>query len=228
MRRISTKKSRRIQQIPTRFGLFQTKLNDIKQHERGLVDSIFMKLPATYMSCSRVEDPVDRKYPDWHIPEIAFAGSSNVGKSSLINALVGVNGLVKTSKTPGRTQQLNYFAVGGSPSVQPAFSIVDMPGYGFANAPKKMVDQWHQLVGDYIVDRKASNLKRVMILVDARHGIKKMDIEFMILMNELDVHYQVVFTKIDLSSYDQSKAHVDTIYNIVDNKYNRVRCLYSI
>jgi GTP-binding protein len=123
-------------------------------------------------------------------PEIAFAGRSNVGKSSLVNALVNQRGLARTSNTPGRTQELVFFAAPGVDLV-----IVDMPGYGFAQAPKAKVDEWTGLVRDYL--RGRATLARVFLLVDARHGLKASDRAVMTLMDQIAVSYQVVLTKID-------------------------------
>jgi len=131
-------------------------------------------------------------------PEVAFAGRSNVGKSSLINAIVAKKGLARTSNTPGRTQELNFFVPSGySGAVDdlPPLAIVDMPGYGFAQAPKAQVDNWTKLVFDYL--RGRVTLKRVYLLIDARHGIKKNDEEVMDLLDKAAVSYQVVLTKID-------------------------------
>ncbi len=131
-------------------------------------------------------------------PEIAFAGRSNVGKSSLINALTGQKGLARTSGTPGRTQELNIFIPEGHSGAAgdlPPFAIVDMPGYGFAKAPKDKVDTWTRLVFDYL--RGRSTLKRVYVLVDARHGLKKNDEQVFDLMDKAAVSYQVVLTKAD-------------------------------
>ena len=122
--------------------------------------------------------------------EIAFAGRSNVGKSSLINALVNQHGLARTSNTPGRTQELNFFEVSGV-----SLYMVDMPGYGFAQAPKAKVEQWTRLVKDYL--RGRPTLARVFLLVDARHGLKSADEAVMALMDEAAVSYQAVLTKID-------------------------------
>jgi GTP-binding protein len=121
-------------------------------------------------------------------PEIAFAGRSNVGKSSLINALVGRRGLARTSNTPGRTQELNFFTAAGV-----ALMMVDMPG--FAQAPKAKVDEWTALVRDYL--RGRPTLLRVFLLIDARHGLKPTDLAAMEVMDEAAVSYQVVLTKTD-------------------------------
>lgn len=129
------------------------------------------------------------------IPEVAFAGRSNVGKSSLLNALTGRKALARTSNTPGRTRELNYFLVGE------VLHIVDMPGYGYAKAPKTQVKGWNQLIYDYL--RGRPQLKRVFLLIDSRHGLKDTDAGVLALMDEAAVSYQVVLTKIDKISAAQ-------------------------
>lgn len=131
-------------------------------------------------------------------PEIAFTGTSNVGKSSLINALTGRKTLARTSNTPGRTQQLNFFDLGGY------LRLVDMPGYGFAKAPVATVREWQELVILYLKGRP--NLRRVCLLVDSRHGIKKADQETMAVLDKAAVVYQVVLTKTDKISPAALKA----------------------
>jgi GTP-binding protein len=123
--------------------------------------------------------------------EVAFAGRSNVGKSSLINALTGRTSLARVSVTPGRTRELNFFVLGKDG----ALYLVDMPGYGYAQASKAQVKGWTRLIGDYLKGRR--ELKRVFLLIDARHGIKPSDKETMTLLDEAAVSYQVVLTKAD-------------------------------
>ena len=121
--------------------------------------------------------------------EIAFAGRSNVGKSSLINALVGQNALARTSNTPGRTQELIFFAADAT------LTLVDMPGYGYAEAPKDIVKAWTQLIHDYLLGR--ANLARVYVLVDARHGLKDADTPALDALGKAAVSHQIVLTKAD-------------------------------
>jgi len=132
--------------------------------------------------------------PDPVSPEIAFAGRSNVGKSSLLNALTNRNGLARTSNTPGRTQELNFFDVGDAGDA-PVLRLVDMPGYGFAKAPKDVVRKWRYLVNDFLRGRDV--LKRTLVLIDARHGIKDVDREIMEMLDKAAVSYRLVLTKAD-------------------------------
>ena len=127
--------------------------------------------------------------PDTDLPEIAFAGRSNVGKSSLLNALTGRKNLARTSNTPGRTQQVNFFDLGGR------MMLTDLPGYGYAKAAKSVVDQWTRLIKSYL--RGRVQLRRVCLLIDSRHGLKDTDREAMALMDEVAVAYQIVLTKCD-------------------------------
>ena len=129
--------------------------------------------------------------PEPDAPEIAFCGRSNVGKSSLLNALTGRRAIARTSVTPGRTQELNFFEV-GEPT---QFRLVDMPGYGFAKAPVKVVERWRQLVRTYLRGRAV--LKRTLVLIDARHGVKPVDAEMMKMLDEAAVGYRLVLTKAD-------------------------------
>jgi GTP-binding protein len=131
-------------------------------------------------------------------PEVAFAGRSNVGKSSLINALTRQSGLARTSTTPGRTQALIFFVPDlpdAPPEAPPPVAIVDMPGYGYAKAPKDVVRAWTRLMRAYLAGR--TSLKRVFLLIDARHGLKPPDAEIMDALDRAAVSYQIVLTKAD-------------------------------
>ena len=123
--------------------------------------------------------------------EVAFAGRSNVGKSSLINALTGRNGLARTSHTPGRTQELIFFEIPGKEGLR----LVDMPGYGYAAAPKAQVASWTALIHKFLQGR--SNLARVYVLIDARHGLKEVDLDVLKTLDKSAVSYQVLLTKAD-------------------------------
>ncbi len=135
--------------------------------------------------------------PDPVVPEIAFCGRSNVGKSSLLNALTGRRAIARASVTPGRTQELNFFDVGRPEEEHPLplFRLVDMPGYGFAKAPVKVVGKWKTLVKSYLRGRPV--LARTLVLVDSRHGLKQTDRDMMTMLDESAASYRVVLTKAD-------------------------------
>ncbi len=141
--------------------------------------------------------PALKFLPDPEMPEIAFAGRSNVGKSSLLNAVTGRKSIARASVTPGRTQELNFFEVGEPTQLR----LVDMPGYGFAKAPIKVAENWRRLVRDFLRGRVV--LKRVLLLIDARHGMKPVDAEMMKMMDEAAVGYRVVLTKADKIKADE-------------------------
>jgi len=132
--------------------------------------------------------------------EVCFAGRSNVGKSSLINALTGRKGLARASNTPGRTQEINFFTAGD-------IYVVDLPGYGFANAPVAVVEKWQRLLKQYLSGRQT--LRRVFVLIDARHGAKAVDEEIMSLLDSAAVTFQVVMTKVDKLKGDALQAALD-------------------
>jgi GTP-binding protein len=143
--------------------------------------------------------------PDAEAPEVAFAGRSNVGKSSLLNALTGRNSLARTSNTPGRTQELNFFDVGEPLRLR----LVDMPGYGFATAPKEVVKKWRFLINDYLRGRAV--LKRALVLIDARHGVKQVDDEVMDMLDAAAVSYRLVLTKADkIKATELEAVHIAT------------------
>ena len=145
---------------------------------------LFTQVCDFIIGCARLD-----QVPKTDLPEIAFAGRSNVGKSSLINTLVGQKALARTSNTPGRTQQINFFSLGSQ------LMIADLPGYGYARAPKAQVQKWTLLVQSYLVGR--ANLRRVLVLVDARHGLKDNDRSVMMILDKAAQPYQVVLTKAD-------------------------------
>lgn len=145
--------------------------------------------------------------PDSDKPEIAMAGRSNVGKSTLINALTHRNNLARTSNTPGRTQELNYFNLGD------ALYMVDMPGYGYAKVSKEKRDAWTQLIFDYL--RGRANLRCVFILIDARHGLKDSDIVLMKMLDEAAVSYRIVFTKSDKVKNQDRERVVNATQEII-------------
>ena len=144
--------------------------------------------------------------PTGSLPEFAFAGRSNVGKSSLINAVTGVPKLARASSTPGRTQELNFFEQKGK------FFIVDLPGYGFASAPEAKVQVWTRLIHDYLRGRQT--LRRVFLLIDIRHGIKPVDENIMKMLDKAAVSYQIILTKADKVSPAEEKKMWEKVMEI--------------
>ena len=145
--------------------------------------------------------------PDMGLPEVCFAGRSNVGKSSLINALTNRNGLARASNTPGRTRELNYF------NVSERIRLVDLPGYGYARASKTAIEKWTKLTRAFL--RGRATLRRVFVLIDSRHGIKDSDIEIMAMLDEAAVTYQIILTKVDkLKKGEFEKVYKKTLNRI--------------
>ncbi len=143
--------------------------------------------------------------PPTRLPEIAFAGRSNVGKSSLLNALTGRKSLARTSNTPGRTRQLNFF------NVADRLMLVDLPGYGYAKVSKMQVAEWTYLMRGYLSGR--ANLRRVMLLVDSRHGLKSSDEEIMDMLDEAAVTFQIVLTKTDKPKREELAETQEKVHN---------------
>lgn len=141
--------------------------------------------------------------PDPDRMEVCFAGRSNVGKSSLINALTGTKALARASNTPGRTQEINFFTAGDD------LYLVDLPGYGYANAPLQVVEKWQRLLKQYLGGRQT--LRRAFVLVDARHGIKKVDDEIMSLLDSSAVTFQVILTKADKVKEAERTAIIEQV-----------------
>lgn len=159
-------------------------------------------------TCSFVRGAVDLAgLPPGDIPEVAFAGRSNVGKSSLVNALTGRKTLARTSNTPGRTKELNFFLLGAEG--RPAIMLADLPGYGYARETRSRVEQWTDLVMSYL--RGRATLRRVLLLIDARHGLKANDSEVMSLLDEAAVSYQIVLTKIDKLKAGELDKRLDEV-----------------
>jgi len=174
-------------------------VTDFTEEELEAARVLFAR-PATFvMGCAKIEQLPP---PDW--PEIAFAGRSNVGKSSLINALVGMKGLARASNEPGRTREVNFFDLDGR------MRLVDLPGYGWAKASKGEVKRFQNLGRDYL--RGRVTLKRVYLLIDGRHGLKSVDTEALDALDLAAVSYQIVLTKADkLKSGEGEKRVAETL-----------------
>lgn len=163
------------------------------------------KFPSTnfFRGCKSLDDlPLDR------LAEVCFAGRSNVGKSSLINALTGKRDLARASATPGRTRELNFFMIGENQGY-----LVDLPGYGYAEAPKHEIKKWTRLTRDYL--RGRAQLRRVFLLIDGRHGLKENDEEIMKLFDESAVNYQIILTKIDKIKTAELEACITATESII-------------
>ncbi|MGF7155922.1 ribosome biogenesis GTP-binding protein YihA/YsxC [Novosphingobium gossypii] len=172
-------------------------IEDLTERARKLFSG-----PVTFLKSA----PALQFLPDPDAPEIAFAGRSNVGKSSLVNALVGRKAIARASVTPGRTQELNFFDVADPLK----FRLVDMPGYGFAKAPPKVVETWRRLVRDYLRGRVV--LKRTLVLIDSRHGVKQVDLDMMEMLDQAAVGYRLVLTKADkIKASELEAVHSATI-----------------
>ena len=141
------------------------------------------------------------------IPEIAFIGRSNVGKSSLINALTGRKSLARTSNTPGRTQQIVFFNLSGF------FIFADLPGYGHAKAPLEVVNKWKKLVQDYLTKRK--EIRCVLVLIDSRHGLKQSDFDMLAMLNKANVRYAIVLTKTDCVKKEEVSRMTQNTQNLI-------------
>lgn len=165
--------------------------NDARRIEAGRL--LFAK-ECQFVAGAATEDML----PELYLTEVAFAGRSNVGKSSLINALTNRNTLARTSNTPGRTQQINFFNLGGQ------LHLVDLPGHGYAKASKQKISIWTDLVNSYLKGR--STLRRVLLLIDARHGLKETDREVMDMLDVAAVSYQIILTKVDKSNQNDVKS----------------------
>ncbi len=149
------------------------------------------------------------QFPISELPEFAFVGRSNVGKSSLINALLNRKNLVKTSKTPGRTQQINFF------NLSDYLMLVDLPGYGYAKVSRQKIHAWTDLMHDYL--RSRAQIKRVFVLVDARHGLKESDEDMLRILDESAVSVQIILTKCDKINREEQATVVAETQKLINN-----------
>lgn len=188
------------------MSLENFKLNAFDEYTDAEIEDARVAFKA---DCEFVKGVVDMEgLPNTTVTEIALAGRSNVGKSSLINALTDRKILARTSNTPGRTRELNFF------NLNQHLQMVDMPGYGYAKASKTEISAWNALIRDYL--RGRMQLKRVFMLIDSRHGIKSNDIEIMQMLDRSAVSYQIVLTKLDkVHKNEQQKLFDDTSEKLV-------------
>jgi len=163
----------------------QTTIPGILAPEAIAAGRLLFARECTFLTAAAKEEQL----PELGLPEVAFAGRSNVGKSSLLNALTGRKSLARTSQTPGRTRQINFFGLDNR------LVLVDLPGYGYARAAKTDVQQWSELTRRYLKGRP--QLRRICLLIDARHGLKPSDLDIMAELDEVAASYQIVFTKAD-------------------------------
>ena len=181
-------------------------MNDAFTDEQIEAARVLFAQPATFvMGCAKIEQLPP---PDW--PEVAFAGRSNVGKSSLINGLVGMKALARASSEPGRTREVNFFDLGGR------IRLVDLPGYGWAKAGKQVTKKFQNLGRDYL--RGRVSLKRVYLLIDSRHGLKAVDTEALDALDEAAVSYQIVLTKSDKLKKGEGEAMVEKTLKAVSRR----------
>jgi GTP-binding protein len=178
------------------------KIDDISAEELDYGKKLFCGRCDFVMGVADIE-----QLPEQEFPEIAFAGRSNVGKSSLLNALTTRKDLARTSNTPGRTQQMNYF------NLDERMFLVDLPGYGYAKAPMDVVQKWTEMIYAYLQGRQS--LRRVCVLIDSRHGIKKSDEEIMTMLDNAAVNYQIVLTKSDKVKDGKIKRLISEISEVM-------------
>ncbi len=187
--------------------LFKKIDNEVSQKDNVEVNRFFRK------ECKFVASVANEKsLPDIFMPEIAFCGRSNVGKSSIINALFYQRHLAYTSNTPGKTQMLNFFLLANT------MRLVDLPGYGYAKAPKDAVNKWGKLIEDYLNNRE--NLMKVFLLIDARRGLMDIDHRVIESLDKLDLNYQFVLTKIDKVNEKELNICMNSITSLIDMGYS--------
>ena len=176
--------------------------------ELGDIDKEFLRLTPEFLWAAKSMNDL----PPMSVTEIAFAGRSNVGKSSLVNAVLNRKGMARASSEPGRTRELIFFALKDNTEIE-QLRIVDLPGYGYARAPKTEIKRWTDATRDFLMGRAV--LKRVFLLVDSRHGVKDSDLEVMNALDKAAVNYQIILTKIDkVSVTELAKVKKQTLEKI--------------